>query len=175
MQKSEGGPIRIAKSHSALEAMVRGSPGSLCNFFFFFLPVNVFVFFFSFLKAWKQRLKKRALNRVESARAAILARARGDFPMARRELKSILDDEVCAMDLESHENVDLYDDLPPLSQEEYEDIMCSLCDELEREEDAERYEEFERFEEEALLAAIESQGTVSESDSLGCQPMDVND
>lgn len=75
------------------------------------------------------------------------------------------------MDLEMDEaDADCYDDIPPLSHQEYEELMYSMYEELKREAAQGMADEFERFEEEALRAAIESQ---QQEGSMGCEPMDL--
>ncbi len=78
------------------------------------------------------------------------------------------------MDLE--EDGDVYNDFGCLTTEEYEALMCSLYEQLQKEEeDAQQYEEFERFEEEALQAAISSQSFDPYVDLDDCVPMDVDE
>jgi hypothetical protein len=116
-------PLRSHKTHSALEARIRGSP------------------------AWKLRLQKRALNRVEQLRRDLLGATRGAHAncttmgngaanATKFQMKSIINAEVDAMDLEGAEGLDvtLSGDLPPLSDQEYEDLMIAMCEELYREE-----------------------------------------
>lgn len=89
------------------------------------------------------------LDRLEGTRATKLASVRGQ--LQRNELRGLITAEVAAMDLEGAP----YDDLPPLSDEEYEELMLLLQDELTVEREAElQYEEMERFEQEQLEATI---------------------
>jgi hypothetical protein len=101
-----------------------------------------------------------------------LAKARGDFPLARQELQSIIENEVGMMDLEE-DGEDVYNDFGQLTTEEYEELMCSMYEQLQKEEeDALQYEEYARFEEEALQAAINSQAFDPYTDVDACVPMD---
>lgn len=115
---------RQHKDHTALAAQERGSA------------------------AWKARLRKRALNRVDELRRQALegnrgvGRGRGPYlggasgGMTRVDMQRIIMDEWDAMDvcpsdeLDAQADTTLSGDLPPLTHEEYEDLMLAMYEQL---------------------------------------------
>ena len=108
-------------------------------------------------------------------RAALLARVRGTN-IPREELRGIIRDEVGAMDVED-DLEKVYDDLPPLSEADYEELMSLLLRDF-AEMQEEQYLEYERFEEEMIQATVQSNfpGVYGGQDDAGAlSPMDLDD
>lgn len=112
---------RQHKDHTALRAQERGSV------------------------EWKERLRKRALNRVEQIREEARRKHHnnnnnnnngnhhhdnqyqhhGGYVMSRGEMHRIITDEWDRMDM-NEDDTTLSGDLPPLTDQDYEDLMLAM-------------------------------------------------
>lgn len=84
--------------------------------------------------AWKERLRKRALGKVERLRHGLLDQSRAS--VTRAHMQDIISAEWGAMELGGDELDDatLSGDLPPLSHQEFEDLMIAMYEELRKSE-----------------------------------------